>query len=592
MSDDEFNPDLASAGSESPAISRKKRVAPAGSSNDVASSEGGDSPPRDVELEASLHVQAEDESAAREKLFSTAHPSLDHAVAALNSFLRARGYPNVHLSKKRSANAFFKCGCGKSGCFSVSFSLAHRSTGRSWMLKAMVGLPLCPPQTAMALALQNRFIPTELKDELLMLYQSNVNVANAHSVITQRALELKVPTTWLQADVKNFFDSLNRSFNDDLIRLLDDLALAGHSVAVDFTTDATGARVLNRYLITTRQMKDAFKQWPSMVVLDATYGKNFSLMPVQCFVGTSSENVLLLFSVGSTQSEVTDDYLWLVRRFWEHHGAMARTWMTDGDEKISSSIKAVANEHGVEVQVLLCVWHLLNNIMRHLAAKKIVFDDIELKRLFYHCRAATTSDAFEQGWQLLLNKYATTEAMASYLTATVYPTRERWCLAWVNSAFHATLMASSPSESFHALLASGKSAHVSHVALVKRVDGIATKQLMEHHLRCNAWDERRAAFELKDLPGLALLVLPQIISSRAYELVLEQALLGFQMRVEKADPTDVVHIGAWNVVPLLGSPTASHLVQQVDPQAYKPGPNSRRVAACIGSALQKSSTRV
>lgn len=83
-----------------------------------------------------------------------------------------------------------------------------------------------------------------------------------------------------------------------------------------------------------------------------------------------------------------------------------------------------------------------------------------------------------------------------------------------------------------------------------------------------------------------------MISSRAYELVLEQALLGFQMRVEKADSTDVVHIGAWNVVPLVGSSTASHLVQQVDPHAYKPGPNSRRVAACIGSALQKSSTRV
>ena len=48
-----------------------------------------------------------------------------------------------------------------------------------------------------------------------------------------------------------------------------------------------------------------------------------------------------------------------------------------------------------------------------------------------------------------------------------------------------------------------------------------------------------------------------MISSRAYELVLEQALLGFQMRVEKANPTDVVHIGAWNVVPLVGSSTAS-----------------------------------
>ena len=63
-----------------------------GSSNDAASSEGGDSPPRDVEFEAALHVQAEDESATREKLFSTAHPSLEHAVAALNAFLRKRGY--------------------------------------------------------------------------------------------------------------------------------------------------------------------------------------------------------------------------------------------------------------------------------------------------------------------------------------------------------------------------------------------------------------------------------------------------------------------------------------------------------------------
>ena len=126
----------------------------------------------------------------------------------------------------------------------------------------------------------------------------------------------------------------------------------------------------------TKSMRLCFERFGFVVLLDATYGKNDRLMPLQTFIGRSSENCILPFAVGSTRSEVKEEYLWLIERFHQCYGRLAPTWITDGDAKIYDSISAIADIHKVHVFLLLCVWHLLENIKRHLVQTKIDFDPI------------------------------------------------------------------------------------------------------------------------------------------------------------------------------------------------------------------------
>lgn len=119
-----------------------------------------------------------------------------------------------------------------------------------------------------------------------------------------------------------------------------------------------------------------------MTLLDATYGKNDRLMPLQSFIGATSENIIIPFAIGSTRSEVKEDYLWLLECFYDSYGCLSPTWITDGDAKIYDSISEIAARNGVVVSLLLCTWHLLQNIKRHLGQTSLSFDPIEL-RVFY-----------------------------------------------------------------------------------------------------------------------------------------------------------------------------------------------------------------
>jgi hypothetical protein len=92
--------------------------------------------------------------------------------------------------------------------------------------------------------------------------------------------------------------------------------------------------------------------------------------------------------------------------------------------------------------------------MRHLAASKVNFDEVELKKLFYSCRKSTTETVLAERWGKLVDMCGVTEKMRKYLQDEIWQLRERWCAVWTNSAFHSMLMSTRPSESFHALLAS------------------------------------------------------------------------------------------------------------------------------------------
>jgi hypothetical protein len=570
---------------------KRPRSSSSGDGGGEGSKDASQEPPVDV-LDEAMEEQRAADLAAYNQLFVLQCGSYEELVAAIDTYLRRQGFLNLHLDKVRAKSASFKCSCRRKGCFPVSLTLTDALPTPLWSIKTMNLKPKCDPQSAIAVATCSTFIPDMVKLQLLLLFDAGLAVTDAHNAAITKAVELSIPTTWQRSDVKNFFDSLIRRKDEVLLGVLDALSKAGHKVALDWQENAVGARVLNRFLVTTETMMEAFQRWGHLCILDATYGKNSLQMPVQCFVGLTSENVIIPFSVGSTRSETDLDYEWLVKAFLAHHGSLPSTWVTDGDEKIFGSIARVAQAAGVEAHLLLCIWHLFQNIKRHLNAKNIAFVDTDVKKLFYHCRAARSEADFTARWSAFIAVYGTKDVMRMYLEKEIFSSRKKWCLAWVDGAFHGTLMASSPSESFHALLASGHSANRSLAALLKLIDGLSVKQLAEHEQRCTALDKARSERTAGDMPGLAYLAAEPLLSGTGRELFHSKAIDGLLLKVSPTATTDATAIRAWAAVGLIGSSKESHLVEEVDPLIWKPGPSSRLLASQIQAALAISGMRM
>lgn len=178
---------------------------------------------------------------------------------------------------------------------------------------------------------------------------------------------------------------------EELIQVLREaLCHAGHFVRVDLVKNAQGALVLNRFFVATRWMQEQYKLFGKVTLLDSSYGKNRELMPIQGFIGLTSERHLTIFGFASTRSETKYDFEWLFETFSLCYQTLSRTWITDGDEKIYESLSVVAKRHCVTIAHLLCIWHLFRCIERNFAA----FDSTALKSCFFTCRAATTESEF------------------------------------------------------------------------------------------------------------------------------------------------------------------------------------------------------
>lgn len=86
------------------------------------------------------------------------------------------------------------------------------------------------------------------------LYGQDVGAVAAHDQAIVFAAENNVTLMWEKTDVKNFFDTLERIFGDELIvQLLDRIRFAGHFVAIDVKEPPNSRKILNRVFVATHQ---------------------------------------------------------------------------------------------------------------------------------------------------------------------------------------------------------------------------------------------------------------------------------------------------------------------------------------------------
>ncbi len=283
---------------------------------------------------------------------------------------------------------------------------------------------LCEPGDPHAVALANTWIPTAVKEYLVSLFDQGVGAAEGHT----RGLEMAdcndLPTAWEQSDVKNFFDTLNRWCGEDqIIAVLEELVAAGHFVAFDYKEvpvsgteqaaagDGDGAaapspsmkKTLNAVFFASRSMQAVERLFGLFSTFDTTYAKNKLQLPVAFFVGKTNDGCLIPFATVFVRSETIEKYAWVMRSYVKCYGRLPACMVVDGDVKIHSSVRTVSQECGKSVALVLCIWHLHQELEKNMLKKVPDVDVFALKKAFYDVRGAATEAEFDTPWNKFLD---------------------------------------------------------------------------------------------------------------------------------------------------------------------------------------------
>ncbi len=238
--------------------------------------------------------------ADRERLMGLKGSSVEAVLKEFNSWLKQNGHLNLHCKEERDSTAYLRCSCRRPQCYLVSLSRPSapkkgRKEAREWSVNSIgEHISDCVPKEPLAVAFANTYIPDDVKQMLIGLWDQDVESGRAHDLAINFAVERLLPTTWEKSDVKNLFDRLRKCYSDDeFIALLESLSNAGHFVAVDLKT-VGGKKTLNMALISFKWMLAVFNLFSTFASVDTTYAKNKLQIPVSFFCVTTNEAALFL----------------------------------------------------------------------------------------------------------------------------------------------------------------------------------------------------------------------------------------------------------------------------------------------------------
>jgi hypothetical protein len=149
-------------------------------------------------------------------LSSLKNKDLKILVSSCNTELHLCGYPSIHQNRVADSKGYYYCGCGDKKCFKVVFDRHDlgKKKGKMWSISS-IGERNCEPGTI-------------VEAQLL----------------------------W-----------------GEIIVVLKDLSEKGHFVKLDFKTNGSGKKYLNRFFVSFKSMCRLFNIWGEHVAtLDSTYG--------------------------------------------------------------------------------------------------------------------------------------------------------------------------------------------------------------------------------------------------------------------------------------------------------------------------------
>ncbi|KAK1604441.1 hypothetical protein QYE76_028114 [Lolium multiflorum] len=204
-----------------------------------------------------------------------------------------------------------------------------------------------------------------------------------------------------------------------------------------------------------------YKAFGDVVVFDSTYRTNKYNLPFVPFVGLNHHRSTVIFGCGIISHETTEVYEWMLEVFSE---AMSQkhpiSVITDGDLAMQRAIRVIWSDSNHR----LCVWHIQQNIVRHLSDDKV---KEEFRSFIYD---SSSIAEHESKWLDFLerNKVTSEESWLHQM----YQMRKLWCAPYLAGRCFLGLSSNQRSESLNSVLHTHLS---SQMTLFK---------MLEHYERC------------------------------------------------------------------------------------------------------------
>ncbi|KAK1680813.1 hypothetical protein QYE76_041661 [Lolium multiflorum] len=166
-----------------------------------------------------------------------------------------------------------------------------------------------------------------------------------------------------------------------------------------------------------------YKAFGDVVVFDSTYWTNKYNLPFVPFVGLNHHRSTVIFGCGIISHETMEAYEWMLDVFSEARSQKHPiSVITDGDLAMQRAIRVIWPDSNHK----LCVWHIQQNIVRHLSDDKV---KEEFRSFIYD---SSSIDEHESKWLDLLERNKVTSE-ESWLHP-MYQMRKLWvslvyCLA-------------------------------------------------------------------------------------------------------------------------------------------------------------------
>lgn len=197
------------------------------------------------------------------------------------------------------------------------------------------------------------------------------------------------------------------------------------------------------------EQRNLYHRYHDVVVNDTTRDTNRLDMKLNCSVVVDARFKTRLIACALIRHETESDYAWILEQLKRASGNIQPSViMVDED----ASMDAACHEVFPGTQIVNCIWHVKNNLKRHLMsplggryeAFMWAFEDL--------CKALT-SNAFDELWASLLRTFNVNEngSVYKYLTR-IYKRRHHWAGPWVQAAFTAGMRSTQRVEKNHHLI--------------------------------------------------------------------------------------------------------------------------------------------
>ncbi len=223
--------------------------------------------------------------------------------------------------------------------------------------------------------------------------------------------------------------------------------LSEQQFSFHYNVDATD-QSLCKILFVSPVMKQNYKDFGDIVLIDATYQTNIYKAPLVLFTGIGVDGKNLLFGMAFINNESFGTYEWLLQQFFQIHEKKPSIVVTDGDLAICS----VMDSYSTEFNHFICQWHLLRNFKRNCGFLKR--NHQKLFELLMTLPYIKQTNLFDESVRQLDDFFASNEnykKSQKYLH-TLCKTKEKWADCYKPQVFTAGSNTTSRAESMNRVI--------------------------------------------------------------------------------------------------------------------------------------------